>query len=204
MGKDDDTVISADDTVISADDTVISADVTVIFPDHDTIVVQTAVQTPVQTAVQIPAQIHSQPMRRITDTRTAAPVPTMVFGLRFASGARYELVSAVIVGRAPRHAWTGKERASNDRVVQLVSVPSREGRVSSTHVEFRQLGDVVVVTDMRSTNGTRVSLAGGATTQLAPGDSMSVGEGAVVDVGDGNRIEVLREKPRDASKDIAR
>jgi len=207
MGKNDDTVISADDTVMSVDDTVISH-------DDDTIVGQMPEPMPESMPEQIPEQIPTQPMRRITDTRTVAPIPTMVFGLRFVTGARYELTSAVIIGRAPRHAWTrtdrtsrdgsGTDRASQDGVVQLVTVPSREGRVSSTHVEFRQLGDVVVVTDLRSTNGTRVTLVGGATTQLAPGDSMSVGEGAVVDIGDGNRIEVLREKPRDASKDIAR
>jgi hypothetical protein len=31
-----------------------------------------------------------------------------------------------------------------------------------------------------------------------------VGEGAVVDIGDGYRIDIMREKPRDASNDIAR
>ncbi len=222
MGKEDDTVISADDTVITVDDdTVIEPDVDDTSFTAPTVPAASSVDraagpTPVgeQNPAQNPAQIPTQPMRRLTDGRTDAPTPTIVFGLRLATGARYELTSAVIFGRAPRHAWThadrtsrdgsDTDRASKDSVVQLVTVPSREGRVSSTHAEFRQLGDVVVVTDLRSTNGTRVTLASGAITQLAPGDSMAVGEGAVVDIGDGNRIEVLREKPRDASKDIAR
>ncbi len=88
--------------------------------------------------------------------------------------------------------------------MQLVSVASREGRVSATHVEIRQVGEVVVVKDLHSTNGTTVAFAGAAVVRLAPGDSLSVGEGAIVDIGDGNRIEVLRETPRDASKSIAR
>ena len=52
-------------------------------------------------------------------------------------------------------------------------------------------GDVVVVTDLRSTNGTRVINPGQPTVLLAPGDSMALGVGAIIDLGDGNRLEVL-------------
>ncbi|MBA8829098.1 FHA domain-containing protein, partial [Alpinimonas psychrophila] len=139
---------------------------------------------------------------RITDGAAEAPhIPrsTVVFFLRTVTGERYSLSTAVVFGRAPRVA-----RIPGGDVVQLVSLPSREGRVSTTHVELRQIGGVVVVTDLRSTNGTRVTLASGVSRQLAPGDSMAIGEGAVVDIGDGNRIDVMRETTRDASNDIAR
>ena len=188
MGGDgDETVISSDDTVITQDETVISANETVISAD-DTII-SPPVEEPVPT----------QPIRRVTDGPAAPPRQTVAFALRLVTGARYSLSSAVVLGRAPR---VVRQRAED--AVQLVIVPSREGRVSSTHAELRQVGDVVVVTDLRSTNGTRVSLPSGVSRQLAPGDSMSLGEGAIVDIGDGNRIEVLRENPREASNDIAR
>jgi FHA domain len=190
MGTDD-TVIGADETVIGADETIISADDTVISAD-DTVISVTELTDGGNLA-------PTQPMPRIPDVPARVSAPTSVFTLRLVTGARYGLSSAVIVGRAPRVA-----RLSTDDAVQLVSVSSREGLVSSTHAELRQVGDVVVVTDLRSTNGTRVTLPNGVSRQLAPGDSMALGEGAVVDIGDGNRIEVLRETPRDASNDIAR
>lgn len=171
----DETVISADDTVISVDDTVLAV------PVEETVIEPT------------------QPQRRITDSPAFVARPTAVFSVRLVSGARYSLTSAVVVGRAPRVA----KRNAGD-VVQLVSVTSGDGRVSATHVELKQVGDVVVVTDLRSTNGTRVTSPGGAIRQLAPGDSMSLGEGSVVDIGDGNRIDILRETPRDASNGLAR
>lgn len=184
----DDTVISAEETVIAADQTVISVDDTIIT---------------------VPEPVASPELRRrITDSVLDGPqVPqvlevsrsAVVFFLRSVTGARYALTTAVVFGRAPRVA-----RIPGGDVVQLVSLPSREGRVSTTHVELRQVGGVVVVTDLRSTNGTRVTLPSGVSRQLAPGDSMAVGEGAVVDIGDGNRIDVMRETSRDASNDIAR
>ena len=207
MGGDgDDTVISSDDTVITQDDTVISSDDTIIsLPVEQTVIEpdldDTAFTGPGATPVAVDQRppVVLPPRRRVTDGPAAPPRPTVTFALRLVSGARYSLASAVVLGRAPR---VVRQRAED--AVQLVTVPSREGRVSSTHAELRQVGDVVVVTDLRSTNGTRVSLPSGVSRQLAPGDSMSLGEGAIVDIGDGNRIEVLRENPREASNDIAR
>lgn len=205
MGGDgDDTVISSDDTVMSADDTIISvpAGETVIEPDLDDTAFTPGQIAPAEATPPVSTSIEmtpTQPHRRITDDPAAIPRPTVSFELRLVTGARYRLASAVVFGRAPR-----VTRQRTEDVVQLVTVPAREGRVSSTHVELKQVGDVVVVTDLRSTNGTRVTSASGVLRQLAPGDSMTVGEGAVVDIGDGYRIDVMREKPREASNDIAR
>lgn len=193
MGTDD-TVIGADDTVIGADETIISADDTVISAG-DTVISVTELTELTDEGDLVP----TQPTPRIPDVPARVSAPTSVFILRMVTGVRYGLHPAVVLGRAPR-----ATRLTKEDVVQLVSVPSREGRVSSTHAELRQVGDVVVVTDLRSTNGTRVTLPSGVMRQLAPGDSMTVGEGSVVDIGDGNRIEILREKSRDASNDIAR
>lgn len=74
---------------------------------------------------------------------------------------------------------------------RLVRVPSPLGEVSSNHVEIRQRGQSVVVTDLRSTNGTSVVLPGSVPRALHPGESLVVTPGSLVDIGDGNRIEIL-------------
>jgi pSer/pThr/pTyr-binding forkhead associated (FHA) protein len=62
--------------------------------------------------------------------------------------------------------------------------------VSSTHLQLEQVGDTVVVTDLRSTNGTFVSSREGLRSRLKPGESIVVLPGARVDIGDGNIIEI--------------
>jgi hypothetical protein len=193
----DDTVISADDTVISTDDTVISTDDTVISTD-DTVISADDTVLPLEKNEAMPTGSTTAVMP-VPDVLPPAAAPAEIFTLRMVTGTRLRLTSAVVVGRAPKMA-----RLSREDTVQLVSVSSREARVSGTHVEIRPLGTVVVVTDLHSTNGTTVTLHDGVIVRLGPGDSLSVGEGAVVDIGDGNRIEVLRETPRDAGNSIAR
>jgi pSer/pThr/pTyr-binding forkhead associated (FHA) protein len=183
----DDTVIRADETVISVDETVISADETVISAD-DTVI--SADDTVITLAREDPLTQATQPTQRIPEVPPEPPRAVVAFFLRTVTGARHSLEHPVVFGRAPQVA----RRDRND-IVTLVIVPSREGRVSATHVELRQVGDVVVVTDLKSTNGTTVILVGGTHVQLSPGDSMALGVGAIVDIGDGNRIEVLRETP---------
>lgn len=73
----------------------------------------------------------------------------------------------------------------------LMAVPSPRGEVSASHVEIRQEGRTVVVTDMRSTNGTVVTVPGRAATTLRQGESVVVLPGTMVDIGDGNLLEIL-------------
>ena len=82
----------------------------------------------------------------------------------------------------PRIAAGGRPR--------LVRVPSPLGEVSSTHLELRQEGAMVVATDLRSTNGTRVRLPGSAPTRLRQGESIVVTPGSIIEIGDGNVIEI--------------
>lgn len=96
------------------------------------------------------------------------------------------LDTPVIVGRRP----------SAPRVVvgpepRLVAVPSRTSEVSGSHVEIRQDGSAVVVTDLRSTNGTRVTIPGRLPVALRQGESIVVLAGTIVDIGDGNHLEIL-------------
>lgn len=73
---------------------------------------------------------------------------------------------------------------------RLVRVPSPLGEVSSTHLELRQEGTMVIATDLRSTNGTRVLLPGSAPTRLRQGESIVVTPGSIIEIGDGNVIEI--------------
>ena len=96
------------------------------------------------------------------------------------------LEAPLVVGRNP----------SGPRVVRgtpprLVPVVSKRGHVSSTHVEIRQEGTAVVVTDLRSTNGTVVEIPGRLPVTLRQGESIVVLAGTIVDIGDGNLLEIL-------------
>ncbi len=92
-------------------------------------------------------------------------------------------------------------RPSSPRIIyglmpRLVRVPSPRHEVSSTHVEIRQLGTSVVLTDMRSTNGSIVFPPGGQPRKLRQGESVVVSPGTLVDIGDGNVIEILPQESR--------
>jgi hypothetical protein len=102
------------------------------------------------------------------------------------AGAQHELTAPLVVGRRP----------SAPRVVAgvrpvLVAVESPGGLVSSSHVRVEQVGDVVVVTDLRSTNGTSVRAPGRVPVSLRQGESVTASAGTIVDVGDGVLLEIL-------------
>jgi hypothetical protein len=73
----------------------------------------------------------------------------------------------------------------------LVRVSSPHSEVSGTHIEVRQQGSSIVVTDLKSTNATVVLVPGAVPLRLRQGESVVVTPGTVVDIGDGNRIEIL-------------
>jgi hypothetical protein len=96
------------------------------------------------------------------------------------------LDSPTLIGRKPV-----SPRIAIGGVPRLVRVPSPGREVSSTHVELRQQGASVIVTDLRSTNGTVVSIPGSSSQKLRQGESLVVSAGTVVDIGDGNTVEIL-------------
>jgi len=96
-----------------------------------------------------------------------------------------ELDVPIVIGRRP-----ALQRVESGVAPRLVTVQSPEQEVSSTHVRVEQSGDAVVVTDLRSTNGTRVHRPGGSAERLRPGESTVVLPGTVVEIGDGNIIEI--------------
>ncbi|HEY8590441.1 MAG TPA: FHA domain-containing protein [Naasia sp.] len=105
---------------------------------------------------------------------------------RIAGGQVYQLDTPVYIGRKP-----SSPRIVTGTLPRLLKVASPTMEVSSTHLEVRQEGGSVVVTDMRSTNGTFVSQPGAAPVKLRQGESMVVTPGTLVDIGDGNVVEIL-------------
>ncbi|MEY2698830.1 MAG: hypothetical protein RL720_786 [Actinomycetota bacterium] len=185
----DETVI---DTVVPDDSTVVTSDDTVI-PVSNTDEYNTLLRSMMDTSVGLRAlieEIDEEAAAAATEEADAGDTApkqelTSRFSLRHINGTTYQLVNPVIIGRLPAAPVRG------DQGVNLVVVASPHGLVSSTHARVEVLGDVVVVTDLRSTNGTHVIIPGQPTTLLAPGDTMALGAGAIIDLGDGNRLEVL-------------
>lgn len=101
------------------------------------------------------------------------------------------------IGRKPR-----SPRITSGRLPRLVMVPSPSREVSSTHVEVRQEGSAVVVTDLGSTNGTVVTPPLGTPLTLRQGESVVAVHGTTVDIGDGIRVIIdARPAPSDSRGD---
>ncbi|MGN7801068.1 FHA domain-containing protein [Leifsonia sp. 22587] len=117
-----------------------------------------------------------------------APPPRATFAVRLPSGDTIALDAPVLVGRRPT-----MQRVESGETPRLATVASPTQEVSSTHARIEQSGDAVVVTDLRSTNGTVVTGPAGAR-RLRPGESVVVLAGARVEIGDGNIIEITARR----------
>jgi hypothetical protein len=130
-------------------------------------------------------------------------IPRVRFQVTLPGGAR-ELDRPIVIGRRPvprpgsgpqsgPGSGAGSGPAGTEGVA-LVTVASPTGVISGSHVEIAHAGSTAVVTDLRSTNGTMVTLADGSRVRLRQGDSVAVATSARVDIGDG---VVLRIAPID-------
>ena len=109
--------------------------------------------------------------------------------LRASNGTTADVDRAVLVGRAP------SANRSTARAPRLLTLPSPGHDISRTHVEVVPEGWQVVVTDLRSTNGTVLIQPGsGERQQLPSGESMLVPLGTVLELGDG--VSVLIDFPQ--------
>jgi hypothetical protein len=115
----------------------------------------------------------------------SATVP-QTYGFRLGDRAPIALDVPAFVGRKPV-----APRVPGKVFPRLVRVPSPLNEVSGTHVELRQEGACVIVTDLRSTNGTIVRMPGSRPVKLRQGNSLVVRAGTLVDIGDGNILEIL-------------
>ncbi len=118
-----------------------------------------------------------------------APLQVISYALRV-HGEIVPLDREIFVGRNP-----APPRIPSGVLPRLVAVPSPKSDVSRTHLGVRQLGASVIVTDLRSTNGSTVEVPGSAPRTLRQGESMVVSAGTRIDIGDGNVLEVHRLQP---------
>ena len=106
--------------------------------------------------------------------------------VRIGSQAPFELHVPVYIGRRPR----GPRQTGGEQVM-LIEVPSPTREVSASHILVEQRGREVVVTDLRSTNGTAVTLPGSPRIKLTQGDSIVLPPYSRIEIGDGTVIEIL-------------
>lgn len=94
------------------------------------------------------------------------------------AGDRVDLVTRVLVGRAPTQQPGTPEAA-------LLQVPSPQSDISRTHLEISTREWDVWATDLHSTNGTELLFPSGERRKLAPGAPTQVQPGTILDLGDG-------------------
>ncbi|WP_411721865.1 FHA domain-containing protein [Mycetocola sp.] len=134
------------------------------------------------------------PIHDETVLREAPLVPndpkTLLYGFRINGGQAYPLDAVHYFGRNPR-----QPRIPLPDPSRLVPVVSGSKSVSATHLEIKQIGDSIVATDLKSTNGTSVIPPNGHWRRLRQGESVVVAPGTFIDIGDGNVIEILPPWP---------
>ena len=162
-----------EDTIIGAAPRTVAAP---SAPDEDTIV--SAVRGSAVRGSAVTGDVPGEPEHPVPGQRYHA--------IRIGTHDPIPLDVPTFVGRRP-----STPRITGGRHPRLVRVPSLSREISSTHLEIRQEGSIVVVTDLGSTNGTMVTSPGAPALRLRQGESVAVVVGSVVDIGDDVRIEIL-------------
>jgi len=125
-----------------------------------------------------------------TRPENLADEPVPVYEIRVGDRPALELTGAVVVGRRPQARRSADRPFDRTPAQALITVDSPAKEVSANHVEIALSGRTVVVTDLRSTNGTTVRLPGRAAMRLRQGDSVVASGSAIVEIGDGNVIHI--------------
>ncbi len=123
------------------------------------------------------------------DTELIYLPPPAVARLRAPDGSTIDLDRPVLIGRAPSD--SGFENSQP----HLLTVPSPSQDISRTHVLVAPEGDLIVVTDLHSTNGTTVVKPGPGVERvtLPSGQSVTVEVGSVLELGD--EVAILIDGP---------
>lgn len=169
-GVDDETVLNAETTRLSvSDDTVIVEESTVIV----------GATSGAKKLVDDLADV------RLVARISTAPNPETCARLREPGGQEFTLHRPVVLGRAPRTPLGPTQR------VLLLTWPGEDREVSASHVMLEQTGAGVVITDLGSTNGTRVRAPGQTPRRLGPRETYTTGGEATVEFGHSGRIVVI-------------
>ncbi len=140
-------------------------------------------------------RVAPQPVPPPARARALGETQPIDYSFRINTHDPIALDKPALIGRRP-----SLPRVTPGRAPRLVRVPSPQREVSGTHVELRQQGTLVIVTDLRSANGSTVQLPGRDAVRLVGGESLVVIPGTVIDIGDGNLVEILPlERSRVAS-----
>lgn len=142
-------------------------------------------------SVRSPAQ-PDDVARRAPEPPPLPPALRPHHSVRIGDAEPIELDRPVRLGRAPRAL-----RVPAAELPLLVPVASPEGGISSTHLELREQGGVVVATDLRTLNGSEVRVPGSPARSLLRGESLVVPPGTRIDLGEGVVVEVIA--PRGAA-----
>lgn len=141
--------------------------------------------------------VMRQPAVPSAGSPTPPPLPAALrphHRIRVGDDEPLELDRPVHIGRRPRAL-----RVPLAGPPHLVTVASPDGGISSTHLELREQGAVVVATDMRTLNGSAVHVPGSPVHVLRRGESVVVTPGTRIELGEGVVVEVLgpaRAAPR--------
>lgn len=173
---DHDTRLADDDTHLADRDTHL-ADRDTHLADHDTIL---------RPVPRESARGRGRHRRSLGAESAPEAAVAARFRFRLTRGDPVELDAPTLFGRNPHPpgAFAGVPP-------RLVTVSSPDHQVSGTHLRVEQIGQSVVVTDLRSTNGTVLNGPGIPRTRLRPGESRVVLPGTTADIGDGNIIEIV-------------
>ena len=154
--------------------------------DADTVI---RARTPFADVPREALEIVAEPVAEPEPPRTVADVTQTQpfdYAFRINTQAPVALDSPAIVGRRP-----SLPRITGRRIPQLVRVSSPHREVSAAHLELRQQGALVVLTDLHSTNGSFVRSPGRPPVKLQQGETLVVVPGTTIDIGDDNIIEIL-------------
>jgi pSer/pThr/pTyr-binding forkhead associated (FHA) protein len=108
--------------------------------------------------------------------------------LRLSTGDVITLDRSVVMGRSPRTNFDGEERP------HIVKLPGGDGEISRTHLQVSLDGWDVLIIDLKSTNGTLVTLPGRDPERLRPSEPFPIQPGTVVTLADD--IYFRYEEPR--------
>lgn len=116
-----------------------------------------------------------------------APSPRLAVALQLerADGSRESLSRPVLIGRSPAASGNGSE-------VRLITIAD-DPDISRTHLRVAVEGDVVVVTDLGSKNGSIVTLPGSAPRKLRVSEPTVVLPGTLIDLGGGATFTVRED-----------
>jgi len=168
-----------DDTVIVPPRDLPSAAPSTAPDVEHTLIVAKPVPVRIDHATGLPIEGDQQPTEEIQ--------PLRYYAFRLGWSAEPVLLDApCYIGRNP-----SAPRVVSGTPPRLLRVPSPQREVSASHLEVRQLGSTVTVTDLRSTNGSIVMVPGSVPRKLRQGESVVVSPGTLVDIGDDNILQIL-------------